>query len=112
MSDERPRRITRELTGDEVARLQHARKLVADELPDLIARDQMRCDAAKEPTVSGEFRRALHKSKIPFMKIAAQAGITPIMLDEFLTGERNLRSDVLDRIAAVLGLNLQLVSSK
>jgi hypothetical protein len=39
-------------------------------------------------------------------EIAAQAGVTPIILDDFLTGERTLRSDVLDRLAAVVGYEL------
>jgi hypothetical protein len=39
--------------------------------------------------------------------IAAQAGITPILLDDFLTGERTLRSDVMDRLASALGYELQ-----
>jgi len=34
-------------------------------------------------------------------------GLTPLALDEFLTGERTLRSDVLDRLASVLGYVLQ-----
>ena len=35
------------------------------------------------------------------------AGISPLALDEFLTGERTLRSDVLDRLAGALGYVLQ-----
>ncbi|MHC4181067.1 MAG: helix-turn-helix domain-containing protein, partial [Planctomycetota bacterium] len=38
--------------------------------------------------------------------VADQAGITPLVLDEFLTGERTLRSDVMDRLANVLGCRL------
>jgi transcriptional regulator with XRE-family HTH domain len=38
--------------------------------------------------------------------IATRPGITPIMLDDFLTGERTLRSDVLDRLADALGYEL------
>jgi hypothetical protein len=33
-----------------------------------------------------------------------------LVLDEFLTGERTLRSDVMDRLATLLGLRLQRVS--
>jgi hypothetical protein len=38
--------------------------------------------------------------------IANQARIDPVLLDEFLTGERTLRSDVLDRLAGILGYDL------
>ncbi len=39
-------------------------------------------------------------------EIAARVAVTPLVLDEFLTGERTLRSDVMDRLAAVLGYDL------
>jgi hypothetical protein len=66
----------------------------------------MRKEAQEEATLSGELRRAIHASQLPLVQIAAQAGITPIVLDEFLTGERTLRSNVLDRVARTLGLGL------
>ena len=56
--------------------------------------------------LSGEFRRAIHGSSLSLSIIAQQAEIPPLLLDEFLTGERNLRSDVLDRLARVLGFVL------
>ena len=36
-------------------------------------------------------------------------GGTPLVLDEFLTGERTLRSDVIDRLAGALGYELNRV---
>ena len=72
----------------------------------MTARDQMRKEAREEATLSGEFRRAVHASELTLSVIAAQAGITPLMLDDFLTGERTLRSDVIDRLADVLGCQL------
>ena len=80
-----------------------------EELPDLALRDQMRKEASDEPTVSGTLRRAIHANPTPFADIAALAAMTPLMLDEFLTGERTLRSDVIDRLAK--SLSLQLVAS-
>jgi len=109
MSTNQVKRITRDLTLDEQERLKRQRELIAKELPDLIQHDQMRKEAQEEQTLSGELRRAIHSSDLPLAAIAAQVGITPIMLDEFLTGERTLRSDVVDRLAAALGLRLQLV---
>src|SRR5437870_7950933 len=103
MSTNPPKRTTRELTPEELERLKRHRELIAKELPDLALRDQMRKDAHDEPTLSGELRRAVHAQQRPLAAIAAQAGITPVLLDEFLTGERTLRSDVMDRLAAALG---------
>jgi len=95
-------RITRELTAEEKKRLARNQKRVGQELPDLKLRDQMRKDAWDETTLSGGVRRAIHQSELSLSEIASQAGITPIMLDDFLTGERTLRSDVMDRVASVL----------
>ena len=69
------------------------------------ARDQMREDARQESTLSGELRRAVHESDFSLAEIATRAGITPIMLDDFLTGERTLRSDVIDRLASAWATN-------
>lgn len=107
MSTQPIKRSSRELTADEAARIQKYRAAIADELPDLVARNQLRKDAAEEQTLTGAIRRAIHASGISIAKIAEQSGITLIMLDEFLTGERTLRSDVLDKLAAALRLEIQ-----
>lgn len=101
------RRVTRELTPEEQARLKRQREQVAAELPDLIERDRLRKEASEEATLSGEIRRAIHASPLSLRAIAERIGVTPLLLDEFLTGERTLRSDVLDRLAATLGFVLQ-----
>jgi hypothetical protein len=107
MSKPNARRVTRELTPDEQDRLRQQREQIAAELPDLAARDRMRKEAREEVTLSGELRRAIHASELSLSKIADRSGISPLTLDEFLTGERTLRSDVLDRVAGVLGYVLQ-----
>jgi plasmid maintenance system antidote protein VapI len=101
------KRISRELTDVEKDRLERYRQQIAQELPDLQVRNQMREDARNEATLSGELRRAVHESDLSLTALAAQVGVTPILLDDFLTGERTLRSDVLDRLASVLGYELQ-----
>jgi len=103
MSADQSKRISRELTPDEKQRLQRQRALVAGELPDLVQRDKMRKEAHEESTLSGEVRRTIHASGLSLAAISAQAGITALQLDEFLTGERTLRSDVLDRLATAVG---------
>ncbi len=109
MNKRQAKRVIRELTPAEKERLEKYRDEVARELPELEARDQMRKDAREESTLSGELRRAVHESELSLAEIATRAGITPIMLDDFLTGERTLRSDVMDRLAGVLGCELNRV---
>jgi transcriptional regulator with XRE-family HTH domain len=94
------------LTPAEKERVEKYRDEIARELPDLAARDQMRKDAREESTLSGELRRAIQESSHSLAEIAARAGVTPVLLDGFLTGERTLRSDVIDRVAGVLGCEL------
>ena len=101
-----PRRIRRDVPVEELERLSRLRDEVVNELPELTSRDQLRKDARDESTFSGELRCAIHESDLTLTEIAKQAGITPIALDDFLTGERTLRSDVIDRLATVLGCTL------
>jgi plasmid maintenance system antidote protein VapI len=89
--------------------LEKYREQIARELPDLQARDQMRKDAREEGTLSGELRRAIHASELSLAEVAARVAVSPILLDDFLTGERTLRSDVIDRLATVLGCELNRV---
>jgi hypothetical protein len=107
MGEPQVKRVKRDLTEDERRRLQQYQEQIANELPDLERRDQMRKEARDEATLSGELRRAVHASDLTLAEIAARVGIAPLLLDEFLTGERTLRSDVLDRLAGVLGYELQ-----
>jgi hypothetical protein len=99
MTTPRPRR----LTPEEKDRLRRHREQIASELPDLAMRDRKRKEASKEKTLNGELRRAVHSSSLSLSMIAKRADISPLVLDEFLTGERTLQPDVLERLAAVLG---------
>ncbi|NLF68456.1 MAG: hypothetical protein GX575_05295 [Candidatus Anammoximicrobium sp.] len=107
MTERQPRRTTRELTAVEQLRLERLREQVAAELPDMTARDQLRKEARTEATLSGDLRRAIHASPMSLSSIAKETRMDPIMLDEFLTGERTLRSDVMDRLAGVLDYDLR-----
>ena len=60
-------------------------------------------EAREEATLSGELRRSIAQSDLSLTEVAHKTGIAPSLLDEFLTGERTLRSDVMDRLANVLG---------
>lgn len=110
MTKVQPRRISRELTAEQLRRLEHQQQQIASELPNLAARDQMRKEAREEATLSGDLRRAVHRSSLSLTTIAERIGIDPVLLDDFLTGERTLRSDVMDRLATVLEFELTRVA--
>lgn len=100
-------RSFRELTPREKKRIELARKKIAAELPDLIRRHKLAVEAAKEDTLSGAVRQAIHRFGMPLTELARRVGIGSTALDEFLTAERTLRSDVLDRLVKVLGLRVE-----
>jgi hypothetical protein len=100
------RRIHRELTPEARARLHDAQERIAAELPELIKRDRMRKAASEEATFSGELRRAIHKSDLTITQIASMCGLSLLELDEFLTGERTLDTEVVDRLVETLKLKL------
>ncbi len=104
MENIRARRMPKLTTAKERARLNRFRKQIAAEMPELTQRDQARKEARDEPTLSGELRRAIHSSPLSLRRLAENSGIPVLALDEFLTGERTLRSDVLDRLASSLRL--------
>ncbi len=100
------------LTPDHLARLEHAREQIAAELPDLVARERRMREAAEENTFSGELRRAIHGGDRDLISLAEVAGTSPVHLSEFLSGDRTLRSDVLDRLVSALGARLVVSGSE
>ena len=85
-----------------VEQLRRDRAQIADELPELAERHERMIEAKEEDTFSGHLRRAVHRSGRLVREIAAEAGVSPQVLCEFLEGSRTLRSDVLDRLAQAL----------
>jgi hypothetical protein len=101
-----------ELGDEEIKRLHKDRKLIAKELPDLIAKHQRLSDAADEQTHSGTLRRAIHASTFLLDVLAELAGTDLATLDGFLTGQRPLTSDVIDRLTRLLKLKLEPANGK
>jgi len=99
-------RIYGTLTPAQTRRMKKVRELIAAELPDLIRRNQLADDAQNEKTFSGQLRRAIHAFPMSSMKIAEKVGLRWIDLDDFLTGEKTLRSDAIDRLVKLLKLKL------
>jgi hypothetical protein len=86
--------------------------LIASELPELVEKDQRLHDAMQERTTSGALRRAIHSSKVLLPDLADRAQTDMDTLDAFLTGERPLTSDIIDRLTKILKLKLEGISSK
>jgi hypothetical protein len=105
MSKNRSRPV-KSVSAEHQVRIAKARELIAAELPELVARERHLREAAEENTLSGELRRAIHRGDRDLIALGKIVGITPIQLSEFLTGERTLRSDVLDRLVAAVGAHL------
>jgi hypothetical protein len=106
------KRRTVQLTGAQMAELRRDRELIAQELPALIAKHQRLLDAADEPSHSGQLRRAIHSSKILLHELANRAETDMDTLDAFLTGDRPLTSDVIDRLTKILKLKLEATNGK
>src|SRR5437660_5109608 len=100
------RRIRGMLTPAQQQRIEKSRDQVAEELPDLIRRNQMRFDARKEKSFSGLLRRAIHRFPQTPMKIAERAKIEWADFSAFLTGEKPLPSDAIDRLVKAVKLKL------
>ena len=112
MRKKKQRPVVEKLPGALMKKLRRSRALVAKELPRLIEKDQRLADAMQESTTSGALRRAIHSSKLLLPDLADRAGIDSDTLDAFLTGERPLTSDVIDRPASILKLKLEATGAK
>ena len=100
----RPTKFT--LTPEQQARLQRQREQIAAEQPQLQAKLERIHEAKHEPSFCGQLRQAIHSSGRLITQLAAEAGITTQQLSDFLSGDRTLRSDVLDRLTAAVGASL------
>jgi len=112
MRKKKPRPIVGKLSAALLKKLHRSRVLIANELPELIEKDQRLYDAMQERTTSGALRRAIHASKILLPDLADRAQTDLNTLDAFLTGESPLTSDIIDRLTKILKLKLEAVGSK
>ena len=106
------RRTNFTLTPEQQARLQQQREQVAAERPQLQAKLERIHEAKQEPSFCGQLRRAIHSSGRLITQIAADAGITTQQLSDFLSGDRTIRSDVLDRLTVAVGASLVVTEKK
>ncbi len=90
---------TRKLTPEEIARDREIRRKVMQEFPPL----ESEPDA---PVLSEPLREAIAHSGKSVRRLAKQAKVSEIVLQQFLDGERDLRLATAERLAQVLGLKL------
>jgi plasmid maintenance system antidote protein VapI len=57
-------------------------------------------------TMSEVLRRAIQESGLALLKIAADTGVERASISRFVRGERSLRLDMADKLAAYFGLRL------
>ena len=92
---------TRSLTKEEVARDEEIRLQVQAEFP--------RAMAVARPAhgpLTEALKKAIRDSGQTEEQIAKQAGVPPIVISRFLSGERDIRMATADKLAAALHLRL------
>src|SRR6266851_7069924 len=112
MSKKKPHRVASKLDDALMRKVRRSRALIAKELPALIEKDQSMCDAMRERSPSSALRRAIHSSRILLPDLADRVQIDMDTLDAFLTGDRPLTSDTIDRLSRILKLKLEPIGSK
>ena len=95
----------RKLTPEEVARDEELRRKVYEEFPPATA-----SAAAPSDSLSATLRQAIRESGKSVEQIARDAGVSPIVISGFLSGQRDIRMATADKIAEVLGLKLATTS--
>jgi hypothetical protein len=87
------------LSPEEVARDREIRRKVQEEFPPL----EPKPDA---PILSEPLREAIARSRKSVRRIAKEASVSEIVLQQFLKGERDLRLATAERLAQILKLKL------
>ncbi len=107
MNDPAKPRITRSATVAEREDFETYRRQLEQDLPELRQQavqveDDLRAAATREPTVSGQLRRAILESGTDHRELAHQAGLSTKTIKEFLAGAAALDSVGIDKLAAIL----------
>ncbi len=106
MTRREARRSNREWTEEERLRWEAAVDETMQERQQLVEQGPRLRAAALEDTLSGRLRQAIHTSDLTIQEIAGKLSIPDDELVSFLTGERPLPSDILDRLSQLLGYEL------
>ena len=57
-------------------------------------------------------RRAIRESRLPYLKLEQATGVHRASISRFMAGERSVRLDVADKLAAYFGLRLTQIEKK
>jgi transcriptional regulator with XRE-family HTH domain len=90
----------RRLSPEEVARDEEVRRKVQAEFPPLAP------SGRASGRLSQALRDALRTSEKSMSQIAQDAGVSPIVVSRFLSGERDIHMATADKLAEALGLTL------
>ena len=88
----------RKLTPAEVARDEELRRKVFHEFPPATSSATTASDSLNESS-----RQAIRESGKSVDEVANDAGVSPIVISRFLSGERDIRMATADKLADVLG---------
>ncbi len=103
MDEENLQRVirSRNLTREEAARDEQIRRKVQQEFPPARSLSPPAPDS-----ISETLKRAIKNSDRSVYQISKDAGVSHTMVDQFLSGRRDIRMTTADRLASVLGLRL------
>ena len=91
----------RQLTSDEVAADQQVREQVAAEFP-----PRLQPARSHSSSLSELLKRSIRESGRSIDEIASEAGVSPSLLGNFLSGERDIHMMTADKLAISLGLEV------
>lgn len=91
----------RHLTPDEIATDQELRGKVEREYPPKTANNVSQTDSLSEL-----LRQSIRESGRSMEEIAGDAGVSPIVIAGFVSGERDIHMATADRLARTLGLDV------
>jgi ribosome-binding protein aMBF1 (putative translation factor) len=87
------------LSAEEAARDEEVRRQVRAEFPPLEA-------GPVPPVLSDPLKKAITQSAKSVEQLAKEASVSPVVLAQFLGGQRDLRLATAEKLALVLGLKL------
>ena len=93
---------TGSLTPEEVAKDVEIRERVEQEFPPAPPSSR-----AGTGTLSKALREAIRSNDKSVYQIAKEADVSQIVVSRFLSGERDIRMETVDRLAEVLGLKIE-----
>jgi hypothetical protein len=96
----------RPVTPDQAASDAIVRLEVEGEFPPARAVDRKGAVGVTTSLLSEGLKRAIRESGRSIDEIAQEAGVSPILIGEFVAGSRDIRMGTADALADVLGLNL------